>query len=68
MTSVLEGVRSAFEALNDVNDLSEVSVVIAAVPFRLRGCAEPGQYDLTVSQLAAGEAGPLGLRRRLGLC
>lgn len=57
VTSVLEGVRSAFEALNDVNDLSEVSVSSSSSAFSVSAGAgaEPGQYDLTVSQLAAGE-------------
>ena len=57
VTSVLEGVRSAFEALNDANDLSEVSVSNSstAVSVSAGAGAEPGQYDLTVSQLAAGE-------------
>lgn len=57
VTSVLEGVRSAFEALNDVNDLSEVSVANSSSAFAVSAGAgaEPGQYDLTVSQLAAGE-------------
>lgn len=57
VTSVLEGVRSAFEALNDVNDLSEVSVSNSSSAFSVSAGAgaQPGQYDLTVSQLAAGE-------------
>ena len=57
VTSVLEGVRSAFEALNDVNDLSAVSVSNSSSAFAVSAGAgaEPGQYDLTVSQLAAGE-------------
>ena len=57
VTSVLEGVRSAFQALNDVNDLSEVSVSNSSNAFSVSAGAgaQPGQYDLTVSQLATGE-------------
>ena len=57
VTSVLEGVRSAFELLNDVNDLSEVFAVnnSSALTVAVGAGAEPGQYELSVSQLASGE-------------
>lgn len=57
VTSALEGVRAAFQALNDANDLAQVTVRNSSSAFSLvaGAGAEPGQFDLAVSQLAAGE-------------